>query len=159
MSTFGNPPSSRPSPVNHNSAQHPNGPTSVPPLKTDLNQYSPTLRGPSSPASPSTPVYPKSGRSSRPGSMVFQQSPAEIGRDTVPELLPIFTFLNSHANKLYQEGYFLKLNDLDNSKWTARIWQFILLQRQADALLKIEIGQNVLHSSLGLFCHFGMPQH
>lgn len=32
---------------------------------------------------------------------------------TVPELLPIFTFLNSHSNKLYQEGYFLKLNDLD----------------------------------------------
>ena len=31
-----------------------------------------------------------------------------------PELLPIFSFLNSHANKLYQEGYFLKLNDLDN---------------------------------------------
>lgn len=34
--------------------------------------------------------------------------------DTVPELLPIFTFLNSHSNKLYQEGYFLKLNDLDS---------------------------------------------
>ncbi|KKY15285.1 putative ph domain protein [Phaeomoniella chlamydospora] len=47
--------------------------------------------------------------------MIFQASPAEIGRDTLPELLPIFTFLNSHANKLYQEGYFLKLNDLDNN--------------------------------------------
>ena len=47
--------------------------------------------------------------------MIFQASPAEIGRDTLPELLPIFTFLNSHANKLYQEGYFLKLNDLDIS--------------------------------------------
>ncbi|CEJ94026.1 Putative PH domain-containing protein [[Torrubiella] hemipterigena] len=31
--------------------------------------------------------------------------------DVVPELLPIFSFLNSHANKLYQEGYFLKLED------------------------------------------------
>jgi len=40
----------------------------------------------------------------------------EIGLDTVPELLPIFTLLNSHSNKLYQEGYFLKLNDLDTSK-------------------------------------------
>ncbi len=37
----------------------------------------------------------------------------EIAGDTVPELQPIFTFLNSHGNKLYQEGYFLKLNDLD----------------------------------------------
>ncbi len=39
----------------------------------------------------------------------------EIAGDTVPELQPIFTFLNSHGNKLYQEGYFLKLNDLDTS--------------------------------------------
>ncbi|KAI9857533.1 MAG: hypothetical protein M1824_004793 [Vezdaea acicularis] len=37
----------------------------------------------------------------------------EIAQDTLPELQPIFTYLNSHANKLYQEGYFLKLNDLD----------------------------------------------
>jgi CCR4-NOT transcriptional complex subunit CAF120 len=37
----------------------------------------------------------------------------ETNKDTPPELLPIFTFLNSHANKLYQEGYFLRLNDLD----------------------------------------------
>jgi len=37
----------------------------------------------------------------------------EIAQDTAPELQPIFTFLNSHSNKLYQEGYFLKLNDLD----------------------------------------------
>ncbi|PNS20407.1 hypothetical protein CAC42_5857 [Sphaceloma murrayae] len=34
--------------------------------------------------------------------------------DTLPELQPIFTFLNSHSNKLYQEGYFLKLHDLDS---------------------------------------------
>ena len=41
----------------------------------------------------------------------------ETSRDTEPELLPIFQYLNSHANKLYQEGYFLKLNDLDTSKF------------------------------------------
>ncbi|GKT72469.1 PH domain-containing protein [Colletotrichum tofieldiae] len=35
----------------------------------------------------------------------------DINEDTIPELQPIFTFLNSHANKLYQEGYFLKLDD------------------------------------------------
>ena len=38
----------------------------------------------------------------------------EVAQDTIPELQPIFTFLNSHSNKLYQEGYFLKLNDLDS---------------------------------------------
>lgn len=31
--------------------------------------------------------------------------------NTIPELQPVFTLLNSHANKLYQEGYFLKLDD------------------------------------------------
>ena len=38
--------------------------------------------------------------------------------DTVAELFPVFTFLNSHSNKLYQEGYFLKLNDLDTREWS-----------------------------------------
>lgn len=37
----------------------------------------------------------------------------EVAHDTLPELLPIFSYLNSHSNKLYQEGYFLKLHDLD----------------------------------------------
>lgn len=47
--------------------------------------------------------------------MVFTYQPprTEIAQDTLPELLPIFTFMNSHSNKMYQEGYFLKLNDLD----------------------------------------------
>ncbi|EEA21560.1 hypothetical protein TMatcc_009021 [Talaromyces marneffei ATCC 18224] len=51
----------------------------------------------------------------RPASMVFTYQPprTEIAHDTLPELLPIFTFMNSHSNKMYQEGYFLKLNDLD----------------------------------------------
>jgi CCR4-NOT transcriptional complex subunit CAF120 len=35
----------------------------------------------------------------------------DITEDTIPELQPIFSFLNSHSNKLYQEGYFLKLDD------------------------------------------------
>jgi CCR4-NOT transcriptional complex subunit CAF120 len=43
----------------------------------------------------------------------YQPPMMEIAEDTIPELLPIFTFLNSHSNKLYQEGYFLKLDDLD----------------------------------------------
>ncbi len=51
--------------------------------------------------------------SSRPLSMVqtYQPPLMELTQDTLPELQPIFTFLNSHGNKLYQEGYFLKLDD------------------------------------------------
>ncbi|KAL4898244.1 hypothetical protein BDV59DRAFT_1948 [Aspergillus ambiguus] len=54
-------------------------------------------------------------RSSRPGSMIFSHNPPlmELANDTPPELQPIFGYLNTHANKLYHEGYFLKLNDLD----------------------------------------------
>ncbi|PNY28556.1 Protein SKG3 [Tolypocladium capitatum] len=50
---------------------------------------------------------------SRPLSMVqaYQPPLMDIGKDTIPELQPIFSFLNSHSNKLYQEGYFLKLDD------------------------------------------------
>ncbi|KAI1294528.1 hypothetical protein F5Y03DRAFT_399460 [Xylaria venustula] len=55
----------------------------------------------------------RSRSSSRPLSMVqaYQPPRMDINEDTIPELQPIFTFLNSHANKLYQEGYFLKLDD------------------------------------------------
>lgn len=51
----------------------------------------------------------------RPASMAFtyQAPQTDIARDTLPELMPVFSFLNSQSNKLYQEGYFLKLNDLD----------------------------------------------
>ncbi len=41
----------------------------------------------------------------------YQPPLMSVNEDTIPELLPIFTLLNSHANKLYQEGYFLKLDD------------------------------------------------
>lgn len=41
----------------------------------------------------------------------YQPPLMDVGEDTIPELQPIFSFLNSHSNKLYQEGYFLKLDD------------------------------------------------
>jgi CCR4-NOT transcriptional complex subunit CAF120 len=41
----------------------------------------------------------------------YQPPVMDVTDDTIPELQPIFTLLNSHANKLYQEGYFLKLDD------------------------------------------------
>lgn len=58
----------------------------------------------------------RSERTSRPMSMVYTYQPPimDLAQDTLPELQPIFSFLNSHSNKLYQEGYFLKLHDLDS---------------------------------------------
>ncbi|RYC63222.1 hypothetical protein CHU98_g2990 [Xylaria longipes] len=55
----------------------------------------------------------RSRTSSRPLSMVqvYQPPRMDVNQDTIPELQPIFSFLNSHGNKLYQEGYFLKLDD------------------------------------------------
>jgi len=40
----------------------------------------------------------------------------DVNADTPPELQPVFSFLNAHSNKLYQEGYFLKLDDQDLSE-------------------------------------------
>ncbi|KAI9770266.1 MAG: hypothetical protein M1840_003424 [Geoglossum simile] len=55
--------------------------------------------------------------SSRPLSMLqtYQPPLMEVAQDTLPELQPIFTYLNSHSNKLYQEGYLFKLNDYDQN--------------------------------------------
>ncbi|KAI1761533.1 hypothetical protein GGR53DRAFT_522287 [Hypoxylon sp. FL1150] len=66
-----------------------------------------------SPISSDTHRRTRSRSTSRPLSMVHTYQPPlmDVNQDTIPELQPIFTFLNSHANKLYQEGYFLKLDD------------------------------------------------
>ncbi|KAJ5893333.1 hypothetical protein N7495_005024 [Penicillium taxi] len=58
-----------------------------------------------------------SGFGSRPASMIlFSNNPPLMthAEGTPPELSPIFTYLNIHTNKVYQEGYFLKLNDQDS---------------------------------------------
>ncbi|KAH6606398.1 hypothetical protein Trco_005551 [Trichoderma cornu-damae] len=54
-----------------------------------------------------------SRNSARPMSMIQTYRPLvmEVNEDTIPELQPIFSLLNSHSNKLYHEGYFLKLDD------------------------------------------------
>ena len=44
----------------------------------------------------------------------YQPPVMEVSHDTLPELQRIFMFLNSHSNKLYQEGYFLKFHDTDS---------------------------------------------
>jgi hypothetical protein len=48
--------------------------------------------------------------------MIFSRNPPLMPHeeDTPAELSPIFSFLNIHTNKVYQEGYFLKLNDQDS---------------------------------------------
>ncbi|KAH3948148.1 hypothetical protein HBI56_124600 [Parastagonospora nodorum] len=70
--------------------------------------------------------------SSRPMSMIqtYQPPVMEVGADTLPELQRIFTFLNSHSNKLYQEGYFLKFHDTDARGRPApdRKWQEYFVQ-------------------------------
>lgn len=66
--------------------------------------------------------------SSRPVSMIqtYQPPLMEMNQDTLPELQPVFTFFNSHANKLYQEGYFLKLDDQNSRKsdWNTNLLLF-----------------------------------
>jgi CCR4-NOT transcriptional complex subunit CAF120 len=72
----------------------------------------------------------QSFQSSRPMSMIqtYQPPVMEVGQDTLPELQRIFTFLNSHSNKLYQEGYFLKFHDTDGRKsYTPRRAQLVTL--------------------------------
>lgn len=90
---------------------------------------SPSFNKPESPVPGSTPTF-EDGRmdgaaringtpqrASRPPSISSPMNypamdPASL--DTPPELQPIFSYLSSHSNKLYQEGYFLKLHDLDS---------------------------------------------
>lgn len=43
----------------------------------------------------------------------YQPPLLEVEKDTLPELQPVFTYLNGHSKKVYTEGYFLKLNDLN----------------------------------------------
>lgn len=91
------------------------------PQQQDLKEKSANSVSPQHVAAPATDSPPRRTRerssSIRPMSMVqtYQPPVMEIAQDTIPELQPIFSFLNSHSNKLYQEGYFLKLNDLDSS--------------------------------------------
>ncbi len=113
-----------------------------------------------------TPTRPRTERpSSRPMSVVqaYQPPLMEIAQDTLPELQPIFTFLNSHSNKLYQEGYFLKLNDLDSREAKTVSERVSTITRVLTTLQKgdhtpIERGLNALPSLWVRFCRCGMLQ-
>ncbi|KAK7943473.1 Protein SKG3 [Apiospora aurea] len=93
-----------------NSARLPSTPVPSSPIR-DKHDISP-LAG-DSPIQAPKRIPGRNRSSSRPLSMVqtYQPHLMDVTEDTIPELQPIFTFLNSHANKLYQEGYFLKLDD------------------------------------------------
>lgn len=103
-----------PTPTNENGKP----PLNVDTITPQSLQAKLAAHAPSSPRSP-TPASRARGDSranTRPNSMIQTYNPpqVEVALDTPPELQPIFSFLNSHSNKLYQEGYFLKLHDLDS---------------------------------------------
>ncbi|KAK5795850.1 hypothetical protein VI817_005135 [Penicillium citrinum] len=93
--------------------------SNVTPVQTPPRWQTPSPDTPS-PPSELSPVNGSTSRGegigSRPASMIFTRNPPYMtqAEDTPPELSPIFTYLNIHTNKVYQEGYFLKLNDQDN---------------------------------------------
>lgn len=103
--TFRNSTDSHPHPTQHHAFPGESTPSS--PARADFRQ--------SQDESPSGSPTGRARSNSRPLSMVqtYQPTLMDVNEDTIPELQPIFTFLNSHQNKLYQEGYFLKLDDQD----------------------------------------------
>ncbi|KAJ4576272.1 hypothetical protein HRR81_004160 [Exophiala dermatitidis] len=88
----------------------PNGQTQI----VDKEASSPLPNSPVAPFADTPPPNPAPNRpASRPASMVYTSPSMDFGKENhIEELAPVFSFLSSHANKLYQEGYFLKLNDL-----------------------------------------------
>ena len=101
--------------VEQSFASRPLTPPSDPDYGSPVNRSPQSTSPPESPSSlngPST-TYSRQRSSSRPLSIVggYQAPLMEVNEDTIPELLPIFALLNTHQNKLYQEGYFLKLED------------------------------------------------
>lgn len=115
-------------PVRSRNASRDRGPQSPPPPPHLVGVGKPAAaassfsvnhqKPPIMPADPQQVVGGRQRASSRPMSMVggYQAPMMPVASDTIPELAPIFTLMNSHSNKLYQEGYFLKLNDLDTRK-------------------------------------------
>ena len=119
FSIFGNPPKS---PSIDQTFDSPSSPNRRKSLLVDsagpqahATKFDELLRDSPSPTSAQQQRNRSDSRTSRPMSMIQTYSPAMMDTgDTIPELQPIFSYLNAHSNKLYQEGYFLKLHDLDS---------------------------------------------
>lgn len=159
---------------------HSSTPNSSPPHDGPNPLRAPNPHRNSTPIQPSSPIHPSSpvdtpatsnprGRnrsnSGRPLSMVqtFQPPLMDVGDDTPPELQPIFTFLNSHSNKLYQEGYFLKLDDQNTRRFMSPLRPLDLGSNnallQTGGPTRTEHGRNALRSLWGRFCRCGTPQN
>lgn len=92
----------------------------------------------------------------------FQPPLMDVGDDTPPELQPIFTFLNSHSNKLYQEGYFLKLDDQNTRRFMSPprpLTLALTMLLQMGGPTQTEHGRSALRSLWGRFCPYGTPQN
>lgn len=102
----------------------------------------------------------QSFQSSRPMSMIqtYQPPIMEVSQDTLPELQRIFTFLNSHSNKLYQEGYFLKFHDTDARTLHMSIYPVCDTDSmQAAAPRPTGSGRSTLFNLSAQSCRYGMP--
>lgn len=113
------PSSAGPSPGSMSPAAPPSPSTRQPAASPNLAQSATALEAYNNERPPSRTAGRErsdSRASVRPMSMIqtYQPPVMEVSQDTLPELQRIFTFLNSHSNKLYQEGYFLKFHDTDS---------------------------------------------
>ncbi|KAJ5636787.1 uncharacterized protein N7484_010100 [Penicillium longicatenatum] len=113
ISTFGGPKNNASGKLSRKSSNN------ASPIETPPRWETPSPDTPSPPTefAPVGGSTPRSGEiGSRPASMIFSNNPPLMAQvdGTPPELSPIFSFLNIHTNKVYHEGYFLKLNDQDN---------------------------------------------
>ncbi|KAF2464093.1 uncharacterized protein BDR25DRAFT_99435 [Lindgomyces ingoldianus] len=130
MSEWGGNATHRRTPSSTGTSPVPPSPTAKqPPATTNPSASSTSVLENYDRSSPGPAAQPRSDSrpSSRPMSMIqtYQPPVMEVGQDTLPELQRIFQFLNSHSNKLYQEGYFLKFHDTDSRGRPApdRVWQ------------------------------------
>ena len=119
MSTFGGPPKSSSgtsSPVQQQQQQQQQQQKPQPPNYIANPDFAAANVTSAASENPEARIPTRSRADSRPLSIsAGYVGPQMDTQDTLPELYPIFNCLNSHSNKLYQEGYFLKLNDLDTS--------------------------------------------
>lgn len=155
------PPHDGPNPL-HAPIAHRNS-TPLAPLDTSVHPSS-SIDTPIS-AIANSPKGRNRSNSGRPLSMVqtFQPPIMDVGDDTIPELQPIFTFLNSHSNKLYQEGYFLKLDDQNTRAYCLPTLHSLGSRPsngflQTGALIRTGHGPSASPSSSERCCHYGMPQ-
>lgn len=142
----------------------PQSPSIQPSPSAAFAQSAAALDGYNSERASPTPNHQRSHsrQSSRPMSMIqtYQPPVMEVGADTLPELQRIFTFLNSHSNKLYQEGYFLKFHDTDartSKRQMNPVGDTDIMQVAVP--LQTESGRNTLSSSSAPFSRYGTPVH